>query len=275
MAWMDVRSWIAGEFLLTDAMIDGLKPQIHRWTERPPGMNPIAYSLWHIARAQDVLINGVIREREQLYLTGWDQKVGLPTTEVGLDFTSDEVDALGKAIDVEALYGYWRAVREGIAGWVSEVTDDELERVPDIDVRIASVPRFLRPEGQSLYVADIFRGRPVSFYLQWETLFHANLHTGEMFEIRSARSLLARRSSPGERLLGAIDDDVEAALTARFERFAQEYVRPFGVIAAFQEHFREPDLSTRLPRRRLHPFGDRERVEQVPFGVVMCSENSG
>jgi hypothetical protein len=183
---MDVRSWIAGEYLLTDAMIGGLKAQIDRWTMRPPGMNSIAYSLWHIARAQDVLINGVIREREQLYITGWDEKVGLATTEVGLDFTSDEVDALGRAIDVEALYGYWRAVRDEIARWVSDLDDDELERVPDIDARIAAVRRFLRPEGQSLHVADIFRGRPVSFYLQWETLFHANLHTGEMFEIRSA-----------------------------------------------------------------------------------------
>lgn len=183
---MRVQEWVSTELQITDTMIDGLHMISDRWTERPPGMNSIAYSLWHSARTQDLVINTLVRARDQRYHAGWDEKVGLRTMEVGLDFSSEEVDALGRSVDVDALYGYWHDVRTDIGQWLSGVDDDELARVPDIDARLAAVPGALRSEGQSLYVPELFRGKPVSFYIQWEPLFHANLHCGELFEIRSA-----------------------------------------------------------------------------------------
>ncbi len=91
-------------------------PAIGRLTEsqmrgRPqPGVNSVAWLLWHMARVEDVGVNRFVVDRAQVLDDGWLGRLGVARRDVGTGMSDAEVDDLSARIDLEALRGYWDAV---------------------------------------------------------------------------------------------------------------------------------------------------------------------
>jgi hypothetical protein len=136
----------ASEFLLirhaplhgamTTELFDGLSDADLR--ARPHGLNPIAWLLWHVARAEDIGVNRFGVDGREVLDEGWGGRIGLTRRDLGTGMTSDEVDALRRAIDIEALRGYWDAVggrtvevirAVGSAGWPEVVPAEQIRRI--------------------------------------------------------------------------------------------------------------------------------------------------
>src|SRR6185436_18751410 len=64
-------------------------------------LNSIAWLMWHIARAEDILVGQVVAGGAQLFDDGWKKRIGM---------TSPEVSELTRQIDVGALREYRDAV---------------------------------------------------------------------------------------------------------------------------------------------------------------------
>src|SRR5436190_23315281 len=83
-------------------------PAISQLTEgqlrgRPqPGVNTVAWLLWHTARVEDVGVNRFAMDGTQVLDDGWLGRLGIPRRDVGTGMSDQEVDELSAGIDLAA-----------------------------------------------------------------------------------------------------------------------------------------------------------------------------
>jgi hypothetical protein len=158
---------------------------IDRLTERPiPGGNSIAWLLWHLARAEDIAVNTVIRGCPQVLTNGWAASMGVGDARMGTGFDDDEVAAFGESVEVAQVLAYWDAVGRETIDWLSDVDLDVLDTVPDVDARLAAADAVVNERAS--WVSNFWRGRPASFFLQFTAINHAYMHVGEISAVRGA-----------------------------------------------------------------------------------------
>lgn len=75
-----------------------------------PGVNTVAWLLWHTARVEDVGVNRFIADRPQVLEDRWLDRLGVPRRDVGTGMNDAEVDDLSARIDLQALRGHWEGV---------------------------------------------------------------------------------------------------------------------------------------------------------------------
>jgi len=148
-------------------------------------LNSLAWLMWHIARAEDIIVNTVLAGRPQVFDDPWMKRLGIARHDFGIGMTSAEVTELTRQIDPGALREYRDAVglrtREVVGGfkaqdWDGQVTVEAVERA-------AAEGAFgARTEA----VAKAFPGRPRTMMLSGIALFHPAGHMGEAVTVRAA-----------------------------------------------------------------------------------------
>src|SRR5919201_5384020 len=73
-------------------------------------LNSLTWILWHIARAEDLLVNAAIAGRPQVWDDSWAKRTGIARRDFGIGMTSAEVTELTHAADLGALREYRDAV---------------------------------------------------------------------------------------------------------------------------------------------------------------------
>lgn len=148
-------------------------------------LNSLAWLLWHIARAEDVMLNVMLYGRPQLFDDAWMKRLAVTRRDFGIGMTSPEVTELTKRIDIPALREYRDAVgrrtRELVsaftpADWQGTVTIERVQRAADEGAFGARTPQILQA----------FPGRPRAAMLSGIALFHSAGHMGEAATVRSA-----------------------------------------------------------------------------------------
>jgi hypothetical protein len=148
-------------------------------------LNSLAWILWHIARAEDIMVNPVLAGRAQVFDDAWLRRLGIERRDFGIGMTSAEVWELTRAIDVGALREYRDAVgrrtREVVGGFGPEDWQGETQAA-DLERAAAAGAFGTRREG----MIKTFTGRPRAMVLSGIALFHPAGHLGEATTVRSA-----------------------------------------------------------------------------------------
>ena len=148
-------------------------------------LNSIAWLMFHIARAEDIMLNPVLAGRSQVCDDAWLKRLGITRRDFGIGMTSAEVTDLTRQIDVAALREYRDAVgkrtREIVGGfkdqdWQGSVAEPAMQRA-------AGEGAF---GARSEMLVKIFSGRPRSAILSGIALFHSQGHMGEATTVRTA-----------------------------------------------------------------------------------------
>lgn len=148
-------------------------------------LNSLAWLMWHIARAEDVFVNGIVSGRPQLWNDTWAKRLNVARPDFGIGMSSGEVWDFTNAVDVAALREYRDAVglasREVISGLTAAdwngMTSSEC-----VDRTAAAGAFGARTEALS----KAFVGRPKASLLSAIALFHAAGHMGEANTVRTA-----------------------------------------------------------------------------------------
>ena len=104
--YAELHRRIPDEFFsrLTEAQLRG----------RPaPGVNTVAWLLWHTARIEDVGVNRFVADRAQVLDDGWEERLKVGRRDVGTGMCDAEVDALfraGKPYEFLPLAGFTHMV---------------------------------------------------------------------------------------------------------------------------------------------------------------------
>ena len=96
----------ATEPMLSDQVLAGLTEEQLRL--RPaPGLNSIAWLLWHIARSEDVMVGVLLTERGQvLDEGGWFARLNIPHRDMGTGMDDAGVTAVSAQLDIAALLSF-------------------------------------------------------------------------------------------------------------------------------------------------------------------------
>jgi DinB superfamily len=145
-------------------------------------LNSIAWILWHIARAEDIILNPVLSGRDQVFDEAWMKRLGISRRDFGIGMKSPEVSELTGSINLDALREYRDTVgkrtREIIGGFQPGDWEGQVQQ--------AAMERALGEGAFPPPVVQAFSGRPRAAVLSGIALFHAGGHFGEATTIRSA-----------------------------------------------------------------------------------------
>ncbi len=148
-------------------------------------LNSLAWLMWHIARAEDIMVNPVLTGRAQVLDDGWAGRLGVPRRDFGIGMSSAEVSELTAQVDVGALREYRDAVgrrtREVVSGFAAADWDGQTEAA-HLE-RAAAQGAF---GGRAEMLVKVFTGRPRALFLSGIALFHSSGHMGEAVTVRTA-----------------------------------------------------------------------------------------
>ena len=157
-----------------------------------PGVNPVAWLLWHAMRVEDVCINRFVIDRPQVLDAGWLERMDVPRRDVGTGMSDAQVDDLSARIDLDGLRGYCRAVTRATLEVVPGLRRLDLEAI----VPAEQVTRVCTAEGAvdpgAAWLTEFWAGgRSRAWVLLQTSLLHVY---GHYFEGLATKGLWGARS---------------------------------------------------------------------------------
>ena len=87
----------------------------------------IAYSIWHIMRIEDIVVNTLILNCDEILFTNqYLKKINAPIITTGNELVKEEIAEFSKRLDLDALYEYAEAVRQKTDAWLLTISCDDL-----------------------------------------------------------------------------------------------------------------------------------------------------
>lgn len=180
---------------LHTGLVDGLLaklPEAHLRARPHPGVNTVAWLLWHSARIEDVAVNRFLADRPQALDDGWLERLRIARRDVGTGMSDAEVDELSARIDLQALRGYWDAVSARTLALVETLRGSDLEAtVPGERVRSVVLSEGAVAPGAEWLTEFWAGGRTRAWILAQTALLHPY---GHYYEARVAAGLWGARS---------------------------------------------------------------------------------
>ena len=187
---MDARTLFLARYdplrrLYLDALWDRLnEDQLRR--HPGPGLNSIAWNLWHVSRAEDVGINRFVADRPQV-LDGeqWLERLGVGVRHQGTGQTADEAAKISTSVNIVALREYTKRIedrtREVLASVDAAVLESALEP--------ATINRVVFREGfahsNAAWIEKAYAGWSRGKCLIHFALTHTYQHVGEIAVLAS------------------------------------------------------------------------------------------
>ena len=148
-------------------------------------LNSLAWLMWHIARAEDIIVNTVLAGRAQVFDDPWMKRLAITRRDFGIGMSSAEVTELTAQIEPGALREYRDAVgtrtRDVVGGFKPQDWDGT---VAAETVQRAAADGAFGARTEALSKA--FPGRPRTLMLSGIALFHSAGHMGEATTVRTA-----------------------------------------------------------------------------------------
>jgi hypothetical protein len=154
-----------------------------------PGLNSIAWLLWHMARCEDAGLNRLVAVRTQVFDEGnWGERLHVPLRHHGTGMTDQEVTALSQHINLSSLQVYYEAVRARTVEVVQGLLPAQLDEVNDI----AHLRHVLVDEGVFNPIFSLGDPLPYQGKSKGVLLFHfaMNHNYGHFYEAATICSLL-------------------------------------------------------------------------------------
>ena len=171
---------IAGD--LTDA----------EWIARPaPGQNLIGFTIWHMPRTQDMMIQTWIRGiPEVAHGERWSQWRQFKPLGVGVGISLADADEIAQSVHRGEVMDYADAVHQEFSAWLKQLDDSDLDRLPNPHQHLYGFSEYQTPgfieEVKNLY------DQPIWGLLMRPCIGHIHRHLGEL---EVAKSILRARET--------------------------------------------------------------------------------
>jgi hypothetical protein len=158
-----------------------------------PGVNTVAWLLWHTARIEDVGVNRFLTDGTQvLDAGGWLGRLRVGRRDVGTGMSDAAVDELSAGVDLTALRGYWQAVAARTLAVVDTLRGADLDApVPAERVKQVALSEGAVAPGAEWLAEFWAQDRSRAWVLAQTALLHVY---GHYYEARVAAGLWGARS---------------------------------------------------------------------------------
>lgn len=89
----------------------------------------IAYSIWHIIRIEDIVVNTLILNQEEVFF-GYDfaKRINAPIITTGNELVKQEIAEFSKALNLDELYDYAETVKKNTDVWLDSLSYEDIKR---------------------------------------------------------------------------------------------------------------------------------------------------
>jgi hypothetical protein len=176
------------DFSVQDVLLRDVTEEQMR--QRPgPGVNSLAWLLWHITRAEDIGVNVIIMGQPQvLDAGGWTTRLNLARRDLGSGMRDEEVGEFARRVNIPELLAYRAAVGRRTQEVLRTIDPAVLDEVIDEGVlaRAHDTGAF-GPNAD--WTPKRWQGKRKGFTLGNTVLAHTFLHLGQGDDIRSLLGL--------------------------------------------------------------------------------------
>jgi hypothetical protein len=148
-----------------------------------PGVNPLAWILWHIARSEDGAVNLLVAGGREVLDTAWCARMNVPRFDAGTGMTMGEVLALCARVHLPSLMAYGEAVAARSAALVAAIGPGDLDEVVNVETVRDAVARLATGPARAP-LDQLWQGTRKGHFLVWLALTHSYEHIGQADLIR-------------------------------------------------------------------------------------------
>lgn len=153
----------------------------------------IAWSVWHIARIEDVTMGMLAARGEQVFCPEWQERTGSPIADTGNALSGEELFTFGQSLDLTELIHYRNEVARRTREIVGMMTEaDLLRRVSADDIARLAASGAVTEDEDSRWLLDYWGGKDVAGLLLMPPTRHALLHLNNCARIK--RQLTVKKS---------------------------------------------------------------------------------
>ena len=178
----------ACEWSFQDALLEELTEEQLRL--RPePGLNSLAWLLWHMARTEDVVMNLLVAGQPQVLQDGdWLHRLHVARSDIGTGAGDADVARISASVDIPSLLAYRLAVGCRTRDIIRTLQPESLmEPVPASRIDDLLAAGALIDDAHSL--AEFWRGKTTAYLLAMPATGHNLAHLGEAMSIRGRLGL--------------------------------------------------------------------------------------
>ena len=153
----------------------------------------IAYSIWHIFRIEDIVAHDLICRDEEV-ISLFRDAIGAPIITTGNELSGPQITDFSKRLDLDALYKYAAAVKEGTDTLLGQLTYRDLRRTFDEadKERIRSL-QVVSSDERSRWLIDYWCGKDVRGLIQMPFSRHWIMHVEACLRIKKEVGKIYKR----------------------------------------------------------------------------------
>lgn len=139
----------------------------------------IAYSIWHIARIEDIVAHTLIANDEQVFFSGnWQKEISSPIITTGNELVKDEIKEFSQRLDIEKLYSYAEEVKKATELLLTELPFDKLkEKISATANQKLIDSKCVSDDENAVWLIDYWCGKNIKGLIQMPFSRHLIMHT--------------------------------------------------------------------------------------------------
>ena len=138
----------------------------------------VAYSIWHIIRIEDIVVNSLIRrKKEVLYENNFDKKIGADIITIGDELVKQEIAEFSKKLNIEALYEYALSVKASTDEWLKSIHYEDIKKkFGDDDKKRISELGVVSDDESAVWLIDYWCNKDISGLIKMPLSRHWIMH---------------------------------------------------------------------------------------------------
>ena len=147
----------------------------------------IAYSIWHIARIEDITAHSLIQGDEQVFFAGnYQKRIGSPIITTGNELVGEQISEFSRQLDLDELYQYIADVRSGTDAIVRNLEFSDLKRkMTEKDRDYLRSLHVVSSDESAIWLIDYWCGKDVRGLIQMPFSRHWIMHVEASIRIRN------------------------------------------------------------------------------------------
>lgn len=145
----------------------------------------LAYSIWHIFRIEDIVAHELIKKDQQILFTdSFQNSIHAPIITTGNELKGDEIVFFSKAVDVDALLAYAKAVMESTNVILSELSYGDIkQKFTDADKERLVDSKCVSTDENAVWLINYWCSKDVRGLLKMPFSRHWIMHIEAMLRI--------------------------------------------------------------------------------------------
>ena len=145
----------------------------------------IAYSIWHMARIEDITAHTlIVNDKQVLFKGSHSEEIGSPIITTGNELVGDEIVTFSKGLNIAGLLRYAGDVRASTDELLRDLSFDDTKRgFDDEDRRRIIASRCVSENENAVWLIDYWCGKDVSGIIRMPFTRHLIMHIEAMMRI--------------------------------------------------------------------------------------------